>query len=135
MDVEELPGAYPRVPPMLHIRPEQWAALAGERERAFRERARAHLAKHFPARCAELGAEGLEKTVALGVERARGHGLKHEVDVLRYLNTMLVLGVDFDRSGEYPWAAEILADEDCDPRSNLERLCARTREELARRQR
>lgn len=79
--------------------------VAGNR---FSDRVLAHVERFFPERLNELSEEEALWVVHSGLGRANAHGFFSERDVCKYITLMFVLGLDFDRSGEFPWAAEIL---------------------------
>jgi len=104
---------------VLVIRAAQMKALAEVAEKAFVERASDYLRETFPEKCAELGPEAVHRWVRSGLEKARGYGLRLDVEVLRYLNLMYTFGWDFDR---LPWAAEILDDTEVSAAGKIEEL-------------
>lgn len=53
----------------------------------------------------------LRTAVQDGMVRARAHGFDQRGTVRFYVDVMIVLGSDFDTDPQFPWAAEILADE------------------------
>jgi hypothetical protein len=90
---------------VLTIREAQFAALA-EYPRARFERALAsHLGRYFPHEC-ERG--DVPRFVRLGIERSEYHGCETQLDVAYYVNLMVMLGCDFDRDPQIPWAGDDL---------------------------
>ncbi len=96
---------------MLTIRAEQMAILGTSVRKNFELEMADHLSQFFPEQCAKQSEEGLSKFVATNIDRALGYGLERERDVCKFLDVAMALGEDFDRSGDYPWAKEILEDE------------------------
>lgn len=69
----------------------------------------AHLKRYFPDRCAHLSDEDVRESIRYGIERANAYEICIEQDVSRYINLMYILGRDFDRDPELPWAQAILS--------------------------
>lgn len=116
---------------MLTIRDPQLRAIARAHERRFLRRAEKHLWTTLPDECAELGAERVREIVETALVRARGYGLERDYDILRFLNLMMLFGADFDDDDAYPWAREILRDEELEPLTRLELIDQRATAELA----
>ena len=95
---------------MLVIREQQIHVLRAARRRDFEERTTRYVQRQFPTRCTTLGDTATQDQVHTAVGRALDYGLSAEADVLRYVNLTFALGLDFDRSGQYPWVEPILAD-------------------------
>ena len=117
---------------MLRMRPQQMQALALDRQAAFRREARELLQRVWPEGCEELGEEGLDELVATGTERGLDHGIVDGGELTRWLELSILLGEDFETSGDYPWVAEILDDETLDGSLKMRQLRHRTRVEIDR---
>jgi hypothetical protein len=85
------------------------AALALDRDAAFREALVAHMRKTFPEQARALGDERLRDTIARGLTRARAHGLIEQADSGRYVACTFVFGLEFEDKPEHAWARAILA--------------------------
>jgi len=99
--------------------------------KTFQEHAIAHLEKVLPERCAQAGPQSVRESVETAFQKARGYGLKTELDILRYLNLMYVLGFGFDTDSRYPWAHEILTDSTLASGSKASKLMAQAHRVLA----
>jgi len=88
----------------------------------------AQVHEYFPNAAQDLGEYGLAATISWGVQRAALHGFRDEFDVLRYVNLMLTLGLEFDTDPEFPWCAEILAKSDWPPAARMDALTERALE-------
>ncbi len=97
---------------MLLIRKEQMDVLRANMLKQFENLMVSHLKKYFPKKCEVLEEDGLRKTIRYGIEQAKLYGIVIESDVSLYLNLMFTFGKDFDKSESYPWAPEILKNED-----------------------
>ncbi|MEK7406564.1 MAG: hypothetical protein AAB225_15790 [Acidobacteriota bacterium] len=111
---------------MLIIRKAQMEALERTELRKFEERVYQSLQRHWPAGVAARGEASVRASIRHGIERARTYGLTSEREIFTYINLMYCHADDFDRSPEYPWAAEILADPKLEPGAKVERLVQRT---------
>ena len=96
---------------MLTIRADRWLSWVRVSGRILDLRWPITSFQFFPEQCAKQSEEGLSKFVATNIDRALGYGLERERDVCKFLDVAMALGEDFDRSGDYPWAKEILEDE------------------------
>lgn len=95
---------------MLVIREQQMQVLRAARQRAFEQSTVEHVRRRFPAACAALGDTATHDQVHTAVQRALDHGMTSPADVRGYVDLTFLLGPDFDRSGRYSWAEELLAD-------------------------
>jgi hypothetical protein len=93
---------------MFKIRPEQKAAFREDALHDFEERMILHVERCFPGRRVELGDEGLRQVIRRGIEQAASYGIVAERDVCKFVDLMLVFGVDFHE--ERSWAKAILED-------------------------
>ncbi|HEV2764364.1 MAG TPA: hypothetical protein VGV38_15395 [Pyrinomonadaceae bacterium] len=92
------------------IRREQMRALEEVRMPEFEDFMVAHLREFSPLHSKSLGEAGIRALVNVGVGRARQHMFTHRATVKFYIETMILLGVDFDTDPQYPRAGEILRD-------------------------
>lgn len=87
---------------MLVIRAEQMAVIERARWRAFVERALDYARAHWSEQA------DLPERVDRALSAARGHGMRSEFDLLRYVALSFVLGPRFDDDQQFPWAREVL---------------------------
>ena len=109
---------------MLQIRRSQMEAFSKQMEDAFVKRMVRHLRADFPE---ELTAHDLQETdldrfARRGVNDARGYGVVNEKDVQLYIECMVLLCPDFDRSDRFPWAGETLKREDLDGEQKMDQI-------------
>lgn len=97
---------------MLKIRTEQIEVFEQTAVRSFEDRMVEHLKRFAPGHFRILKEDDLRACIRLGMERAPTYGLVSERSVRVYVQTMLMLGSSFDTDPQYPWAAEILSDEE-----------------------
>jgi hypothetical protein len=90
---------------VIQIREAQMDALTRHANDNFARRMQEHILKYFPQQAGALGAEGMDRVVRLGVQRAKDRGITAERDVSRYIDIMVVLGENYDQE---LWAKEIL---------------------------
>lgn len=107
---------------MLAIRPQQMFVFEEAASAAFEARLARHMLSHFPARCASLGAGGLEELCRHGVAAARGYGIITERDICKYVSLAVVLGRDFDVDPALPWARALLTAEHTGATLRINRL-------------
>jgi hypothetical protein len=107
---------------MLVIRAEQMIALGASVRRRFEREMADHLSAFFPEQCAALRNDELSMFIQTTIDRALGYGIDRERDVCKFLDVAMAIGKDFDRSDEYPWSREILADEMLVGQEKIDRL-------------
>lgn len=91
---------------MLVIRTQQLDLLEHVPRTAFERSLSRHFAQFYPHECARLGPEQMRKLIQLGIKKGSGYGYTSRTEVGFYCNLMLMLGSDFDRDPQIPWAAE-----------------------------
>ena len=96
---------------MLMIRNDQVDLLREAVQRGFEREMVLHLADFSPPLVKTIGGDQLREVTRLGMARAAQYGLTYRGPVRLYLELMLLLGSYFDSDPQYPWAAEILADQ------------------------
>jgi hypothetical protein len=96
--------------PVLVIRSEQFNALARVARLDYEDSLIRHFRRFYPVECQHAGAEQVRKLIRYGIDRAMVHGYAGQREVALYINLMLILGCDFDRDPQYPWAGEQLND-------------------------
>jgi hypothetical protein len=97
---------------MLVIRPEQMEVLKEAALRSFEDEMLEHLAEFSPPLFKAVGEEQMRKAVSFGIGQAKSYGFTFRGPVRLYLELMLLFGTHFDTDPQYPWAAEILTDQD-----------------------
>ena len=70
-----------------------------------------HLNETFPEKCEALGDAKIRETVKYGIQRSASYGITSEGDVRKYIDLMLMFGLDFDQDPQLPWGL-------CDPRQS-----------------
>lgn len=97
---------------MLTIRANQMNIFKKAALLSFEDEMVKHLAKFSPPLYKTVGEEQMRKVIQLGINQAAQYGLTHRGPVRFYLELMLLFGSYFDTDPQYPWAAEILTNED-----------------------
>lgn len=95
---------------MFQLRSEQIEALYGAAGGRFEDDLVAHLRRFTPYQAAALGDDGVMVVVRYGLLRADNHGFTLRGPARCYVETMFMLGSDFDTDPQYPWAFSILSD-------------------------
>ncbi len=88
------------------IRNEQIEAFAREQEERFVRELAQYAGNEFAEETSALADGDLDTLVRQAISRARGYGIKERGDIYRFLNFMLIYGLEFD--DDLPWAREIL---------------------------
>ena len=97
---------------MLKIRREQYEALRAAYRELYVDRTRDYFRRNWFDACEALSDEQLSQLVREARDRAETYGITIEADVVRFTEVWLLLGGDFDRSNDYPWAEVVLTDQD-----------------------
>ena len=115
---------------MLRIRPEQYEVLAAAQRTRFIDECAAFVREYWAEEYAAQGLDAVKQTAEQAIERAQEHGIEQEAGVLRFLNVMYALGIDFDRGADFPWAVTILENRDLPEDEKLARLEAEVERHL-----
>jgi hypothetical protein len=113
---------------VLLIRKEQMEALSQHASASFRERAFEHIKKCVPREFEAKGPAAAWQSIDKAIAKAAGYGIEMERDVVRYLDTMYLVGEDFDVDPNIPWARPILESPNLTPSVKALRLweCAKS---------
>jgi hypothetical protein len=95
---------------MLLLRKQQIEVFEKARSPEFDDYMVAHLKDFSPLHSASLSEAGIRKLISAGIERARKYGFTWRGSIKFYIETMILLGVDFDTDPQYPWPGKILRD-------------------------
>lgn len=95
---------------MFQLRAEHNEAFQQSQLDRFVARQTLRLQGSFPEELeqASLAVEALNDFIRQAIEAAASYGVTREQDVELYLDLTLLLGPDFDRDAQYPWAGETL---------------------------
>lgn len=107
---------------MLMIRREQMAVLSQYMVDRFEDEVAGYLRTGYAEKCKGLTDEELRDLIRKGIKNAQGYGITIEADVGRYIECMLMYGVDFDVDGATAWAGKILNNADLLGREKTKRL-------------
>ena len=69
-----------------------------------------HFLQLYPDECQSLPQEQLRAAIRYGIQRAAAHDYNTQQQVAYYISLMFILGSDFDKDPQYPWAARQIAD-------------------------
>ncbi|MBK7353861.1 MAG: hypothetical protein IPJ05_10285 [Nitrosomonas sp.] len=97
---------------MLVIRAEQMDVFKKTALLSFEDEMVEHLAKFSPPLYKVVGEEQMRKVIRLGMSQAAQYGFTYRGPVRLYLELMLLFGSYFDTDPQYPWAAEILTNQE-----------------------
>jgi hypothetical protein len=95
---------------MMVIQHAQMAAFKEASLNKFEGEMVAHLKKYFPSHFNMIGENGIRNAVKYGYKNAKNYGFTSKRNVCQYLNTMILLGSNFDTDPQYPWVKDILAE-------------------------
>ena len=107
---------------MLKIRSEQHQALREAYRELYVDRTSVYFRRNWAEECEKLDDDQLREMICDARDRAETYDIDLEADVVRFTEVWLMLGADFDRSADYPWAAAVLSDEDTDGTIKVEQL-------------
>ncbi len=94
----------------MKIRKEQVQVFEEVRMPDFEDYMVEHLKDFSPLHSKSLREDGIRALIRLGIERAKKHGFTRRGPVRFYIETAILLGIDFDTDPQYPWAGSILRD-------------------------
>lgn len=114
---------------MLVIRKEQVVALSEAAYESFCRRLYEHIKKCWPREFEEKTPAGVRQSIEQGIARAEEYGIQAERDVVRYLDTMYLVGEDFDVNPKTGWARVILEAKTLAPTVKAIRLWERAKRE------
>jgi len=109
------------------IRKAQIEELSKVLLRAFEDEMVLHLAEFSPALFNVIKEDQLRVVIRFGIKQADEYGFNFRGPIRLYLELMLLFGSHFDTDPQYPWAGEILKDQDSAPQmQRAERLYEKT---------
>ena len=68
---------------------------------------------------AKMNEKDLESFVQQGISNSKNYGLENEDDLKLYIECMIILSPNFDQDQRFPWAKEILTNEDLDGEAKM----------------
>ncbi len=92
------------------IRSGQMEVLSDDAHRKFERQLVEELRRFAPWHAEILGADGLLKCVRYAEKHAEPYGFTNRGPIRLYLQSMFLLGSDFDTDPTLPWAAQVLND-------------------------
>jgi hypothetical protein len=99
-------GIIPSGSSMLTIRAPQMEVLQGALWESLIDK---HIRKCFPGRCLNFG-DSLPKIELRAIRKAKAYGFATFTDIQQFVDLVIVLGENFERSCEFEWAREVLED-------------------------
>ncbi|MDI1475408.1 hypothetical protein [Polyangium sp. y55x31] len=87
-------------------------AFRADAHATFIEEMMRHLTGFAPEVCKSLGGDRLREAVREGVTRAGAYGFTYRGPIRLFLESMFVLGSEFDDDPQYPWAGQALRQQD-----------------------
>lgn len=116
----------------LTIRKDQMELFRREEERRMEQRLTRHFLTHYPRESRQAGGPAaLLPWVRRGIALARSRGFETERDLGLFTALTLILGAEFDRDPQLPWAAGLLADLSLGPSDRLDYLYRTTLDYLS----
>jgi hypothetical protein len=80
------------------ISPAHLQAFSKQQRQRFEDEMVAHLKRAHPTESKKLADPGLRDLIRQGIDKAKGHHIVLEPDVARYIEMMLTVSPDFDKS-------------------------------------
>jgi hypothetical protein len=90
------------------IRSEQMKEMAEVSRERFDKNTAAYFRKHYPEEPVTKDDSKLAGFINHGVDKAASFGIAREVDVIRFLEVLLVTGVEFETSAGTSWVSDYL---------------------------
>ena len=97
---------------------------------SFEARAIDHLLKFFPDRFAENGTESAGALVRRTLAKGEKYGIRGQRQVVQLLDTMVLLGEDFDENPRLAWSRKILEDRETPARHRMDEIWRRLKDHL-----
>jgi|SRR4030042_868798 len=104
---------------MLIIRQEQMEKFSQVMIKHFEDLMVDHLKDFSPEKIQTLGEAAVREVIHYGIVRAKSNDFVTEVHISKYIELMVLLGQDFDKDPDIPWAGEILRNQTI---SNAEKI-------------
>ncbi|BDC48756.1 hypothetical protein F183_A10720 [Bryobacterales bacterium F-183] len=96
---------------MLVIRDAQMSIFRSESKLRLEQDLVYHFLRTYPRECRQAGGEAqIAKVVSAGMDKAEEFGFKGRAELSLFIALGFILGCDFYRDPQIPWAAEILND-------------------------
>lgn len=99
---------------MWTIRQEQVESLRQTALQKFEDEMAEHLSDFAPKFCEVRGEKCMRRAIRLGIGRAAKYGFTNKGPSRFYIELMVSLGSEFDTDPQYPWAREILRNQELD---------------------
>jgi len=93
---------------MFKVRQKQFLQFDTYIGESFRKRMEAFLQEKYPSEVASLPREHLKGFVEDGIRCAGRFAIEMEDDTARFLEMLLLLGLDFDENPDYVWTRSML---------------------------
>lgn len=93
------------------IRSKQMEAMDEVYRGRFDERAAAYLREHHTSEPVTRNDSDLTRFIEQGVDQGAAFRVTREIDVIRFLEVLLVTGTGFETSVEYSWVADYLRED------------------------
>lgn len=97
---------------MLEIRNEQMEVFERIAVKDFEDRTVEFIKEYFPKPYEILGETRIREIIQYGIEQAEIYEFTTERNIQLYISFMFMLGSGFDTDPQYPWALQILNDEE-----------------------
>ena len=88
----------------------------------FPARMAAHLRRHFPSYCFQLGPRVTRQAILEGIEKATQYEINGDRALCLFIDLLFAFGPDFDTEKEYSWTHEILRDYSIDSDTKMRRI-------------
>jgi len=113
---------------MFVIQHKQLTAFKGAAFKKFENEMVRHIKSFFPSHFTMIGEDEVRATIEYGYQKAKEYGFSTQRNVCLYLNTMILLGSNFNIDPQYPWAKEILFGNEPEPEMRIDKLADKTLE-------
>ncbi len=115
---------------MLLIRKEQMEVLSAYMREQFEWRMVEHLRATFPDRTRDLPNERIRVVVRDSIRKAESYGIEYEDDIRRFIEYLVIYGLQLDTQAETQWIGDILRRNDLDGTAKMNLIDSRELEAL-----
>jgi len=116
---------------MLVVRHEQMRALGRAMTERFVDATVERIAREHPARYAALGRDATKTLVRGGIERARTYGVEETGAVGAFIDLMVTVDPEFEKSPDLEGVLEVLLDEELSGEAKMEIVSVQMRDAFA----
>ena len=105
---------------MLILRKEQMNVLRAYMSEQFEQRMTNHIRETFPDRIKDIPDERIRVVVQNSMKKAESFGIEYEDDIRRFIEFLIIYGIQLDVRQETQWIGDILRRNDLDGTAKMD---------------